>query len=533
MLTSQKFGELRIIEKIGSGSFGHVYHVKDKQNNNYAVKLMQTTNHGITPEIIREINVLQQLSNYNSIIKLLDIIKNKYNVCLVFEFANCDLCEWTQLYDFKYRINKIKEITTQLAESIFILHQFNIIHRDIKPANVLLMNDKETIKLCDFGLSKKILSVNNTPDICTLRYRSPELLLNSKTDYSFPIDIWSFGCVIYKIITGKEFVSDGCGNEIETLLDIFRKLGTPDSNIINNIGCSSITFENFPKNNIKELIIREIEYDKNNDNLLDTNLLDLLSKMLVINPDERITITEVIEHPYIKHQNIKYQNIKSKIGDISETLLSGNMDIDNNEYDDIINFIHKVGKEFELTKFSVIISVNIFTKYLQNKKIKILKDDKENWKIAIVCVILSMKYNDKCVLETDDLITTLQEYLLKYEKNSEINSEINSEKNSKKNSEKNSEKMAIDIITEINDNIINYEWEILKSNNFVIDTRSIYDYIDKNFFTLRNKNKIMTLNKYLVCNFKGEYLSNIEFYSSGIVNKLNIKRELMSYKYWG
>lgn len=94
----------------------------------------------------------------------------------------------------------------QLAKALKYLHSGSIIHRDLKPSNILI-NSNCIIKLCDFGLVRSILSLDEniitlTEGVATRWYRAPEVLLGS-TKYSTPADIWSFGCIIYEILVQK------------------------------------------------------------------------------------------------------------------------------------------------------------------------------------------------------------------------------------------------------------------------------------------------------------------------------------------
>jgi cyclin-dependent kinase len=100
-------------------------------------------------------------------------------------------------------------------------------HRDLKPQNLLVSKDN-IIKLADFGLGRSfsIPIGKYTHEVVTLWYRAPEILLGSKC-YSTPIDIWSIGCILAEMITGRPLF---CGeSEIEQLLAIFRIMGTPSN----------------------------------------------------------------------------------------------------------------------------------------------------------------------------------------------------------------------------------------------------------------------------------------------------------------
>lgn len=82
------------------------------------------------------------------------------------------------------------------------LHKNKILHRDLKLGNILL-NDDDTIKICDFGLAVQLEDLEEEREtLCgTPNYISPEIL--NRTPYSFKIDYWAFGCILFALITGQ------------------------------------------------------------------------------------------------------------------------------------------------------------------------------------------------------------------------------------------------------------------------------------------------------------------------------------------
>jgi mitogen-activated protein kinase 15 len=103
-------------------------------------------------------------------------------------------------------------IIYQMAKALKYLHSGKIIHRDLKPSNILVNSDC-TIKICDFGLVRSLtlkqLGAVLTEGVATRWYRSPEVLLGSKS-YSTPADLWSFGCIIYEILAQKPLFPGSC-----------------------------------------------------------------------------------------------------------------------------------------------------------------------------------------------------------------------------------------------------------------------------------------------------------------------------------
>lgn len=195
-----------IIEKrIGSGSYGSVYLVRNKQSNEvYAMKKICVSNIKTKEReyLISEI-LIQKANKCEYIIKLIDVFFENNNIYIVSEYAeNGDLDKF--IINFKKKrknINNrtIAKLTLQLASALKYLHRNNIIHRDIKTSNVFL--DKNyNIKLGDLGIAK-IMGNRHLANtyIGTPYYMAPELYKGEQ--YDTKCDIWSLGCILYELIT--------------------------------------------------------------------------------------------------------------------------------------------------------------------------------------------------------------------------------------------------------------------------------------------------------------------------------------------
>lgn len=95
----------------------------------------------------------------------------------------------------------IKNLFSQILNGVYLLHQKDIIHRDLKPENILI-NNQGIVKLADFGLARELPkdeSLLMTKNVCTIWYRSPELLYGC-SQYGKEIDIWSLGCILAELL---------------------------------------------------------------------------------------------------------------------------------------------------------------------------------------------------------------------------------------------------------------------------------------------------------------------------------------------
>lgn len=275
--------------KIGEGTFGSVY--KYESNSNiYAIKKLHipNDNNGIPLTTIREIKILKNINNHN-ILKLIDVffykeINMEPTLCLVFPFYDGDLCNY--LNNKKLKSKEIKKIMFQIIEGLKYLHNNKIIHRDLKTANILLDKNMD-IKICDFGLSRTydIEQTSYTPGVVTLWYRAPELLLGNE-EYDEKIDMWSAGCILAEMLIGMPIFK--ASTEVMMLEKIIGMCGTINEDTIP--GCS--TFSHFDKYKLPQGNNRIRNKFMN----LDDKIIELLCKLLTLDPKKRINSTQAYNY---------------------------------------------------------------------------------------------------------------------------------------------------------------------------------------------------------------------------------------------
>ena len=201
----------------------------------------------------------------------------------------------------------------QMLSSLKYIHSKGIAHRDIKPQNILVNAKNNKIKLCDFGSAKKIeQGQKSIAYICSRFYRAPELIFGS-TDYTCQIDVWSMGCVITELVLARPLFPGATTSD--QLVEIIRILGTPTKDDI----CSmNPHFKDHKFPDIKSIPFEKILKNR----IIPEHFIDLISKLLVYNPNKRLTAEKALEHPYFDEiKKIGKNSTKYKEYDIPNDLI--------------------------------------------------------------------------------------------------------------------------------------------------------------------------------------------------------------------
>lgn len=200
-------GRYQIVRLIGGGATGNVYLGTDQRTGDtVAVKELRIELTGNMPEMVerflREGEALRRL-NHPNIVKVLATAEENHEHYIVMEYVTCG-----SLADLIHKqpqlpLERILSIALELSDALSRAHHLNILHRDLKPANILLADDG-TPRLTDFGLARMVgqPGLTETGSILgTFQYMSPEAVENRQVDERS--DIWSFGIVLYEMITGR------------------------------------------------------------------------------------------------------------------------------------------------------------------------------------------------------------------------------------------------------------------------------------------------------------------------------------------
>ena len=259
-----KITDFNILKELGAGSFGRVMLVQHKKTQvKYAIKAIDKRNNANIqekPYFRREIEIMYRVHHPN-VVKLFGHFEDNNYCYFIMEYI-----EGGNIYSLVPK-NNLHSVTTQQIASImkdvisavyFLHHMYpKIVHRDIKPENVLL--DKGMVaKLTDFGWSNYMQGDSKRTTVCgTPVYLAPEIINNQGHDEH--VDIWCIGVLLFELMAGY---SPWQGEDVQTI-----------------------------KYNINRLKIR---WPRN----MDRDAMDLISKILRFKPEERLTLRQMLAHPF-------------------------------------------------------------------------------------------------------------------------------------------------------------------------------------------------------------------------------------------
>ncbi|KAH7587398.1 Serine/Threonine protein kinases active-site signature [Nakaseomyces glabratus] len=236
--------------KLGSGNSGTVMKVLHVPSSRVIAKktiVIEQNNAIVKQQIYRELTIMRSVAEHRNIVEFYgahnlssDSINGSNDVVILMEYMNCgSLDTITRTYKSLQRrgilaANRsypVQEwfskpvIISRIAYSVlnglsYLYENYKIIHRDIKPSNVLI-NSKGRIKLCDFGVSRKLNNSIADTFVGTSTYMSPERIQGNK--YTTKGDVWSLGLMLIELLTG-EFPLGGHNDTPDGILDLLQRI---------------------------------------------------------------------------------------------------------------------------------------------------------------------------------------------------------------------------------------------------------------------------------------------------------------------
>ena len=455
-------------KQLGSGSFGRVYLVSHNDSKKlFALKVIDKRklmiSYGKLDIIYNEINIHSKLSHEN-IIKLYNIHEDNESINIIMEYAEKgNLFQLISKEKSGLDESKAFDYFIQVVNAVYYLHNNNIIHRDIKPENILIGNDNK-IKLCDFGWAKELTLENRSTFCGTVEYMAPEIVGSENYDYS--VDIWSLGILLYELLFGHS---------------PFKANNT--KNIILNIKTHELTYD-----------------DKNKK--ISNSCKDLIKKLLDSNPQKRLKIKDILEHPFVKKHSKKYTYKKKLSTVINEQEIKNNFinkinGNDNNMDNDSEKLFEKrikrsntryiSSKNQEILGIKLLSQKGLFFPGINEEKEEDeeKKGFKNNFKSNKQLVLLE-KFKDSLNVQLEKAKKSIENISFKNTENCTFEDFRDGQFNNEKKSDKN------------NDNIRRYKrHKSSKYNNYMFNNLGLGENINNNKIN-KNKIKKSVSNKHII-----------------------------------
>ena len=293
----------QIIENIGDGTYGCVQKCRDlKTNEIVALKRIKIIRkeEGFPHNTIREVKLLRQLRHDNIVLlKGVIHVKTERTIYLVFEYCDYDLQALLYMPGLpNLNLQFLHCLMRQLLTVLCYLKVRGVVHRDLKPAN-MFVTKSNILKLGDFGLSRELTSNSRYSDtVITLWYRPPELFLGSH-NYGPEVDMWSAGCIFYEMLTKHPLFVSSDNTDVKQMQAIMNICGTPDDKDWPEWKTydKSLLFKHTAQqriaNRLHEHLYKTIPKESH-------GIIDLLMRMLQMNPRRRITAEQAMNHPYFR-----------------------------------------------------------------------------------------------------------------------------------------------------------------------------------------------------------------------------------------
>nr|XP_021548881.1 ribosomal protein S6 kinase alpha-2 [Neomonachus schauinslandi] len=269
-----------IKEDIGVGSYSVCKRCVHKATEaEYAVKIIDKSKRDPSEEI----EILLRYGQHPNIISLKDVYDDGKFVYLVMELMRGGELLDRILRQRYFSEREASDVLCTITKTMDYLHSQGVVHRDLKPSNILYMDESgnpESIRICDFGFAKQLRAENGllmTP-CYTANFVAPEVL--KRQGYDAACDIWSLGTLLYTMLAGFTPFANGPDDTPE---EILARIGS---------GKYALSGGNW-------------------DSISDA-AKDVVSKMLHVDPHQRLTAVQVLKHPWIVNREYLSQNQLSR-----------------------------------------------------------------------------------------------------------------------------------------------------------------------------------------------------------------------------
>lgn len=289
-----KYEFVEVKAPIGDGTYSLCMKCRlTRTGEEFAVKILK-----LDHDASQEIDALQKCQDHKNIVKMIEVLQDKQFKYIVFE-----LLSGGELFSRIQKNGYLNEITAhiyfkQIVEAVQHMHSKGIIHKDLKPENILFVDDDlkaEELRIVDFGFAQKSSS-DESPPCFTLDYAAPESLVRGETKPSR--DFWALGVILYTMLIGNT---------------PFKPLSSNNTTPQDERNFRMQITEN----------IRNGLFNKENNRWshISFEARDLIMKLIKVNESERISLEEVLHHPWMLNNYGVNKNSSLRRTDSEETLV--------------------------------------------------------------------------------------------------------------------------------------------------------------------------------------------------------------------
>ncbi|KAF8378465.1 hypothetical protein HHK36_029805 [Tetracentron sinense] len=318
-------GRYEVTAAHGKGVFSTVVRAKDLKAGKddpeeVAVKIIRN-NDTMYKAGLEELVILKKLAGADPedrrhCVRFLSSFKYRNHLCLVFESLHMNLREVLKKFgrNIGLKLTAVRAYAKQLFIALKHLRNCGVLHCDIKPDNMLVNEAKNVLKLCDFGNAMFAGKNEITPYLVSRFYRAPEIILG--LSYDHPMDIWSVGCCLYEIYSGKVLFPGPSNNDMLRLhmelkgpfpKKMLRKGAFTELHFDQDLNFHATEEDPVTKKTIKRLLLNIrpkdigtiIASSLGEDPKMLANFKDLLERIFVLDPEKRMTVSQALSHPFI------------------------------------------------------------------------------------------------------------------------------------------------------------------------------------------------------------------------------------------
>ncbi|XP_059084514.1 dual specificity protein kinase CLK2-like [Tigriopus californicus] len=316
----------KILSTLGEGTFGKVVKVKDLYKNEVvALKIIKNVKKYREAAKL-EINVLEKLAKYDPngkyrCVQLLDWFDYHGHMCLAFEMLGSSVFDFLKDNNYEpYPIQQVRQMAYELCYAVKFMHDNRLTHTDLKPENILFFDSSHDmtfdakrkqdirhlknaeIRLIDFG-SATFDHEHHSTIVSTRHYRAPEVIL--ELGWTQPCDVWSVGCIIFELALGITLFQTHDNKEHLAMME--RILGPLPERMVARTRVKYFSHGRLcwdEKSSAGRYVREHCKplhryIPKNSTDIEDwEDMFDLIKKMLIYDPERRLTLREALRHAF-------------------------------------------------------------------------------------------------------------------------------------------------------------------------------------------------------------------------------------------